>query len=123
MHRLPYDKNLKERARELRKHGTLGEVLLWLQLKHKQLLGVDFHRQIPIDHYIVDFFAPQLKLAVEIDGQSHDARQDYDAKRDARLRQLGIQVIRIREKDVRSNMAGVLALLRQAVNPPTHPAS
>ena len=120
MNRLPYDKILKARARELRKNGILGEVLLWLQLKNKQLCGVDFHRQIPIDHYIVDFFAPALLLAIEIDGCSHEEKQAYDQKRDARLAQLGVKVLRVREKDVRNHMEAVLSFLKENIDNPRH---
>jgi very-short-patch-repair endonuclease len=69
---LPYSPNLKELARKLRKSSTLSEVLLWRHLKGKQMLGYDFHRQKPIDNYIVDFFCKDLMLAIEIDGVSHD---------------------------------------------------
>jgi len=68
---LPSNPRLKELARELRNHSTLAEVLLWNQIKNKRLLGFDFHRQKPIDRFIVDFFCPGLMLAIEIDGVSH----------------------------------------------------
>ena len=57
-------------ARELRQNMTLSEVLLWQEIKGKQL-GIQFSRQIPIDEYIVDFYCKNLQLAVEIDGESH----------------------------------------------------
>ncbi|MGH7791777.1 MAG: endonuclease domain-containing protein [Thermodesulfobacteriota bacterium] len=57
---IPYGPKLKELARKLRKSSTLSEVLLWQHLKGKQMLGYDFHRQRPIDNYIVDFLATSL---------------------------------------------------------------
>jgi len=54
---LSYNPKLKQIARKLRKQGILSEVLLWKELKGKKLLGYDFHRQVPIDNYIVDFSA------------------------------------------------------------------
>jgi very-short-patch-repair endonuclease len=54
---------------------TLGEVLLWQRLKRKQMRGFDFDRQRPIYRYIVDFYCKDLKLAIEIDGSSHDSEE------------------------------------------------
>ena len=62
---------LKEKARELRNNSTTSEIKLWMYLKNKQMLGYDFHRQKPLDEYIVDFFCNELMLAIEIDGLSH----------------------------------------------------
>lgn len=64
---IPYNSKLKELARDLRKQGIYSEVVLWKSLKGKQVLGFDFHRQRPIDEYIVDFFCSELMLAIEID--------------------------------------------------------
>lgn len=68
---IPYDPKLKMLVRKLRNNSTLSEVLLWLELKGKQMKGYDFHRQKPIDNYIVDFFCHELMLAIEIGGISH----------------------------------------------------
>jgi very-short-patch-repair endonuclease len=74
---IPYNRGLKELARQLRKNSTLSEVLLWNNIKNKTL-GYEFHRQVPIGEYIVDFFCHELLLAVEIDGSTHDYNFDYD---------------------------------------------
>ncbi|MBT0813133.1 DUF559 domain-containing protein [Litoribacter ruber] len=68
---LPYHPKLKALARELRKNSTLSEVLLWILIKNKAL-GVEFHRQVPIDNFIVDFYCHELMLAIEIDGNTHE---------------------------------------------------
>lgn len=68
---IPYNPALKEKARELRNNSTISEIFLWQFLKGKQMLGYDFHRQKPLDEYIVDFFCNELMLAIEIDGESH----------------------------------------------------
>ncbi len=65
---IPYNPKLKELAKKLRKQGILSEVLLWNELKQKKL-GYDFHRQKPIDEYIVDFYCEVLDLVIEIDVQ------------------------------------------------------
>jgi len=66
--RIYYNPKLKERARELRNNSTLSEVILWKQLKSRQMHGYQFMRQKPIDNYIVDFFCSKLNLIIEIDG-------------------------------------------------------
>jgi very-short-patch-repair endonuclease len=68
----PYNPKLKELARQLRNNSTFAEVLLWNELKNKQIKGYDFHRQKPILNYILDFFCSELKLAIEVDGLTHD---------------------------------------------------
>jgi very-short-patch-repair endonuclease len=80
-----YNPRLKETARMLRKNMTLGEILLWKELKGKKLLGYDFHRQKPIDDYVFDFYCPMLKLIVEIDGDSHDGKEEADRLRQTKL--------------------------------------
>ncbi len=101
--RLPYDPSLKARARELRNRSTLAEVLLWRHLKGRQRCGFDFHRQRPIDRYIVDFFAPKLMLAVEIDGDSHRFKEREDAERQRRLEALGIRFLRFDDQVVKQD--------------------
>ena len=79
-----YRPELVERARELRKNLTPAETLLWKNLKGKKINGFDFDRQKPIDRFIVDFYCKILKLAIEVDGQSHDFKIEYDLKRQKR---------------------------------------
>lgn len=109
---LPYDPKLKELAARLRKNSTLSEVLLWEQLKRGKMMGYDFHRQKPIDRYIVDFFCHDLMLAVEIDGCTHDFKYEQDQEREHRLKKLGIFVIHVQDKDVKTNMEGVVAFIK-----------
>ena len=104
---IPYNPKLKELARELRKNSTLSEVLLWLKIKGKTM-GVEFHRQVPIDNFIVDFYCHELMLAIEIDGSSHDEKQDYDQNRQLILENLGVRFIRFRDIDVKQRMGWVL---------------
>ncbi len=74
--------------------------MLWTFLKGRQLRGYDFHRQKPIDEYIVDFFCSELSLAIEIDGLSHIGKELYDSKRQDRLEQLGVKFLRFKDEDV-----------------------
>ncbi len=98
---LPYDRRLKEKARQLRKNMTRGEVTLWKHLKGKQMCGYDFDRQRPIDRFIVDFYCKDLMLAIEIDGSSHhsEAAQQRDRDRQSRLEALGVRFLRFSESD------------------------
>lgn len=97
---LNYNPALKEKARELRNNSTRTEILLWTFLKGRQLRDYDFHRQKPIDEYIVDFFCSELSLAIEIDGLSHIGKELYDSKRQNRLEQLGVKFLRFKDEDV-----------------------
>ncbi|MBI2429055.1 MAG: endonuclease domain-containing protein [Ignavibacteriales bacterium] len=108
-----YNPKLKGIARTLRNNSTIGEILLWKRLRNKQMLGYDFHRQKPIDEFVVDFFCPKLMLAIEIDGGSHenDEAHDKDKKRQSRLESLGITFLRFKESDVRSDIRSVVDVI------------
>ncbi len=112
---LPFNSKLKERARELRKAQNLAEVLLWLQLKNKQLCGLDFDRQKIIGNYIVDFYCASLGLVIEVDGSSHDNKYEYDQERNAYLRSLGLFIIHVIDVEITENMDSVLKALREAI--------
>ena len=121
---IPYNPLLKERARELRKNMTPGEVTLWKHLKGKQMCGYDFDRQRPIDQFIVDFYCKKLMLAIEIDGSSHDSpeAQERDAERQGRLESLGVRFLRFREEDVCGEVEGVLRVIEDWIkSQSTHP--
>ncbi|WGK68273.1 DUF559 domain-containing protein [Candidatus Haliotispira prima] len=113
---LPYNPALKERAKELRKAGNLSEVLFWKQVKNKQFKGYDFDRQKIIGNYIVDFYCANCNVVVEIDGSSHENKQEYDAKRDVYLEGLGLVVIHITDVEVKTKLNSVMEMLRD------HPA-
>ena len=116
---IPYNPELKQKARDLRNNSTLSEVLLWKYLKGRQMKGYDFHRQKPIDNYIVDFFCSKLMLVLEIDGDSHSEKDVYDKKRQEQLEALGISFLRFNDLDVKKNMNGVLAKIEEWIE--THP--
>ena len=105
---IPYSPALKERARYLRQHMTLGEVLLWKEIKGRKLCGADFDRQRPLGEFIVDFYCKELSLAIEIDGASHDFNQDRDDRRQRTLEDMGVTVLRFWDHQVRTDMRVVL---------------
>ena len=107
---IPYNPKLKEYARELRNNSTKAEIILWLKLKGKQMYGYDFHRQKPLDQYIVDFFCNELMLAIEVDGYSHDLIEVHnnDLKKEMKLNKLGVTVLRFSDNQVLKDMTNVL---------------
>lgn len=110
---LPYNKNLKQRSRELRSNMTDAETALWAKLRRQQLARLQFYRQKPIGAYIVDFYCPAARLVIEIDGGQHyeDQGMSRDAKRDACLNTLGLCVLRFSNLDVLTNIDGVIATI------------
>jgi len=111
---IPYNPKLKQYARQLRKNSTLSEVLLWKNIKNKAL-GVQFHRQVPMLDYIVDFYCHELMLAIEIDGNSHDYRYFEDKNRQNKLEEYGVKFIRFNDLDVKSNMFSVSLSLEEQI--------
>lgn len=107
----------KDKRRHLRENMPKAEVLLWTKLTGRQLLGYKFRRQYSIGPYIVDFHCAELKLAIELDGDSHFAEggQGYDEKRDEYLESFGIQVLRFLHTDVYDNIEGVLEVTARQV--------
>lgn len=107
------DPTLKERRRELRRNQTDAERLLWSRLRNKQLCGAKFFRQYSFGPYILDFYCPATKMAVELDGGQHGLPENmaYDQARTEYLNADGILVVRFWNSDVMDNMDGVLAQL------------
>ena len=96
-----YNRELRERSRALRNHArSRSEKFLWKALLSRGQLGTKFKRQRSIGNYIVDFFAAELLLIVEIDGSSHLNKSLYDRQRQDWLEHCGYVVVRFSEKDV-----------------------
>jgi very-short-patch-repair endonuclease len=112
---IPKNKLLISRAKDLRKAGNLSEVLFWQTFKDKKKLGFDIDRQVIIGNYIVDFLIPELGLVFEIDGSSHDDKLEYDAERDAFMKDLNLQIVRILDIDVKKNMSSVYDLVLETI--------
>ncbi len=107
---LPFNKNLKQFARELRKNMTDAERLLWTHIRKKQLKGCQFYRQKNIGNYIVDFYCPASKIIIEVDGGQHysEAGAAKDKTRDDYMASLGFTILRFSDIDVLKNINGVL---------------
>ena len=95
------DPVLQPCRRDLRKHGTAAEASLWSRLKNRQVGGLLFRRQFSIDNHILDFYCPEYKIAVELDGESHAGKVDDDVQRDKYLLEhYGIYTIRYENRHV-----------------------
>ena len=118
---LPYNRRLKTKARSLRTTPTDAELHLWYCLRRKQILGVQFYRQNPIGNYIADFYAPAVKLVVELDGAQHlDLGQaKYDAQRTRYLEQQGLKVLRFDDRQALLQTESLLEAIFQAVKNPS----
>jgi very-short-patch-repair endonuclease len=108
--RLPYRRELKFLARKLRKKSTLSEVLLWMEIKDRRINGYQFHRQVPVLDYIMDFFCHELMLAIEIDGNSHEDPlvAENDIVRQTRIEALGITFLRFDDINVKREISVVV---------------
>ena len=102
-----FRQTLVSRAREMRKEMPVAEASLWNRLRGDQL-GVRFRRQHRVGSYIADFFAHAVKLVVEVDGDSHAERQEYDEKRTHWMNEQGLTVIRFTNEDVLKNLDAVV---------------
>ena len=107
---IPYRKDLKYLARKLRKNSTLSEILLWSDLRNKQILGFQFHRQVPMLDYIVDFYCHELQLVIEIDGESHSNEEiaRNDEIRQKTLEAKGVHFLRFDDLEVKQNREVVI---------------
>jgi len=106
-----YHPKLKTLSRRLRKEATLGERLLWLKLRGRQIHGYQFLRQKPIQGYIVDLFCKQLGLIIEIDGYSHEGNFEEDEIRQKKLESFGFTILRFSESEVRQDIEQVLNVI------------
>lgn len=108
---------LKEKRQALRNNATLSEKILWSKLKKGNPFNLKFRRQYSIGNYIVDFYCPELKLAIEIDGDSHfqEGADKKDFTRTNFLEREGINLIRFTNNDVKKNLQQVLEEINREV--------
>ena len=112
---LPKNKDLLSRARSLRKGYVLSEVIFWKQVRVNSFHGIDFDRQRIIGNYIVDFYIKSLGIVIEIDGTSHNDKEEYDDKRQAFLESLGLIVYRISDSRVKHDLQNVMKELEDYI--------
>jgi len=110
---IPYNPNLKKLAKEMRNNSTLSEVLLWKCIQKKKVKGYIFLRQKPLLNYIVDFYCPELNLAIEVDGSIHEYAELEDQKRQNELEQYGVHFIRFLDNHIRKNPDGAVLVIEK----------
>jgi very-short-patch-repair endonuclease len=107
----------KNNRRELRRSMPDAEAMLWSRLKGRQLLKCKFRRQYSVGSFVLDFFSVEIKLGIELDGDSHfqSGVREYDQKRQQFIESFGIKVIRILNTEIYQNLDGVLEMVGREV--------
>jgi very-short-patch-repair endonuclease len=112
-------RKLKERRQEPRNKATKAEAKLWRVIQHSQIEGKKFRRQHSVGYYILDFYYPEERLAIEIDGESHEKNESklYDKSRTEYL-DMRIRVLRFKNEEVLNNIESVTEQIRKSFEPP-----
>lgn len=102
----------------MRKNQTDAEKVLWRYLRNRQKGGLKFFRQYSVGKYILDFYCPILRLAIELDGGGHmeAAKVLYDKNRTEYLNGFGVRVMRFWDNDVLKNIEGVVQKIDEAIS-------
>jgi very-short-patch-repair endonuclease len=111
-------RKMRDSARALRRDPTPTERILWQAIRYKQLDGRRFRRQVPIGPFVVDFYCPAERLAVEVDGAVHESQREADALRQSLIESLGIRFVRIPAQQVATDLPSALEAIRAAFDTP-----
>lgn len=101
-------------ARQMRRDPTPAEDLLWQHVRDRRLAGMKFYRQVPVDRFVVDFYAPKAGLIIEVDGAIHHKQVAADQERDQILSGLGLRVLRFSNDQVLEQTDQVLERIKEA---------
>jgi len=104
---------IEQAAKRLRQNLTVAEARLWEALRNKQLQGLRFRCQHPVGNFILDFYCPARKLAIEVDGKIHDSQVEYDAERSSKLAEYGYTVLRFTNEQVINDLLQVLIEIKR----------
>ena len=113
-----YNKSTEKAKRQaLRNNMPVAEKIIWAKLRGRQIEGCKFRRQYSIGAFVIDFYAPELKLALEIDGESHflDGAKEYDDERQAFLEEKGTKVLRFTNEQIYHELDGVITTISQTI--------
>jgi len=110
-----------KRARELRKEQTEAEQLLWKYLRDRIFFGNKFRRQHILKGFIVDFYCPEKKLVIELDGSVHLRQKDYDSARQMLIENIGVTFLRFNNTEIYNNILNVLTKVKEKVHPSLSP--
>jgi len=113
-------KHQGEKRKRLRNNMPEAERVLWNHIRNKKLGGLRFRRQVGIGEYIVDFYCPQLRIVLELDGDSHFTKEAvvYDNERNAYMESLGLHVIRYTNDRIKYDLERVIEELKQIISEP-----
>jgi very-short-patch-repair endonuclease len=112
---LPKNRDLINFSKKNRHAGILAEVLFWQQVHKGKFYGINFNRQKIIGNYIVDFYVPSLSLVIEIDGSSHNYKEEYDFRREEFLKSFGLTVYNIPDLEVKKNLSWIMEGLKDFI--------
>jgi len=104
-------------ARLLRKSETPAEALLWKYLRDRHMIQLKFRRQFPIKGFVLDFYCPEKKLGVEIDGGIHEKQKEYDVERQDIIEDMGIKILRFTNNDIMKDIEAVLRKIKHGIYP------
>jgi very-short-patch-repair endonuclease len=107
----------KQKRQTLRNNMPLSEKIVWAKLRSQQIENCKFRRQYSIDRFVVDFYSSELRLAIEIDGDSHyqNGVQQYDRDRQVFLESKGTRILRFTNQEVYQNIDGVVEKIREVI--------
>ncbi|MEQ8755927.1 MAG: endonuclease domain-containing protein [Coleofasciculus sp. G1-WW12-02] len=107
----------KEKRQVLRQNMTSAEKRLWSHLKGKQIEGCKFRRQYSVAQFVIDFYSPEIKLAIEVDGDSHFQAgvPEYDKERQQFIESTRISFLRFTNDDVQSNLSSGCEVIRHKI--------
>lgn len=107
----------KQFARQLRGDQTSAEEKVWALLRDRQLFGLKFRRQHVIEGFVVDFYCPERKLAIEIDGGVHNRQKEYDLLRQQEIESKFNAVIRVKNEEIVDNCAVLIKRIKEVIQP------
>lgn len=110
------DQLQKSRRQELRKNKTEAENVLWQKIRNRQVSNLKFTRQYGVGPYILDFFCPQIRLAIELDGEQHKDVVEYDRERESFLKDKDIKIIRFWNNTILEDIENVLKIIKDNVS-------
>ena len=110
-------KNQTARRKYLRKNLSKAEAMLWNEIKGRKLFGCKFRRQFSVASYVIDFYCPELKLAIEVDGATHitDEEIKYDKRRQSDMELLKIKFLRFTNPEIYENLHNVLETTKSKI--------
>jgi very-short-patch-repair endonuclease len=112
-----YTTTKNQKRWSLRRNSTKAEEILWDYLRNRKLLGIKFKRQYSVDQFVIDFYSPEIKLAIELDGKIHLDKEvkNHDENREGYLAGFGIEIIRIKNEMVINDIEVALELIKKKV--------